>query len=169
MTLTRVPRIRGFDKHSRPPVEEMTSNLPATQSPLWNRSTAGVYSAARTRGARPASDGGGQVICLTGSIVLIPRCVGDYERPSKARLPWLVKWPRGRIARESRRIFGGDTRLQVAVVQSLSRDRFAGKTVCLGRGMGALAMRSRQRIAFKTAVLMASGRVKFIFADAAEP
>jgi len=59
----RVPRIRGFDKLSRPPVEEMTSRLPVTQSPLGKRSTAGVYSVARTRGARQASDGGGYVIC----------------------------------------------------------------------------------------------------------
>jgi len=76
----RAPRIKGFDKQSRPPVEEMTSRLPVTQSPLWNRSTAGVYSVARTRGARPVSDGGGLIICLTGSIVLIPDCVGDNER-----------------------------------------------------------------------------------------
>ncbi len=60
----RVPRIRGFDTRSRPPVEEMTSTLPVVQSPLGSRSTAGVYSVARTRGARPASDGGEIVICL---------------------------------------------------------------------------------------------------------
>src|SRR5216683_6999201 len=83
----RVPRIKGFDKQSRPPVEEMTSRLPVTQSPLWNRSTAGVYSVARTRGARPVSGGGGLVICLRGSIVLIPDCVGDNERVYRARLP----------------------------------------------------------------------------------
>lgn len=41
---------------------------------------------ARTRGARPASDGGGFVICLTGSIVLIPRPVGDYERVCKSEV-----------------------------------------------------------------------------------
>jgi len=76
----RVPRIRGFDEQSRPPVEEMTSRLPVTQSPLWKRSTAGVYSVARTRGARQASDGGGQVIRLSASIVLIPLYEGDYER-----------------------------------------------------------------------------------------
>ncbi len=82
----RVPRIRGLDKRSRPPVEEITSRLPVTQSPLWNRSTAGVYSAARTRGARQASDGGGQVICLRESIVPVPDCVGDYERVCKGEV-----------------------------------------------------------------------------------
>jgi hypothetical protein len=90
----RVPRIRGFDKESRPPVEEIICRLPVTQSPLGNRSTAGVYSVARTRGARQASDEGGQVICLTGSIVLIPHCVGDYERVYKGEVTRLVKWPR---------------------------------------------------------------------------
>src|SRR5438477_8675359 len=83
----RVPRIRGFDKQSRPPVEEMTSRLPVTQSPLWKRSTAGVYSVARTRGARQASDGGGQVIRLR-PVSYLSRSTKEitkgYER---ARLP----------------------------------------------------------------------------------
>jgi len=76
----RVPRIRGFDKRSRPPVAEMISKLPVAQSPHGNRSTAGVYSVARTRGARQAADGGEPVICLMESIVLITDCRGDYER-----------------------------------------------------------------------------------------
>src|SRR5260370_35952539 len=94
----RVPRIKGFYKQSRPPVEEMTSRLPVTQSPLWNRSTAGVYSVARTRGARPVSGGGGLVICLRGSIALIPDCVGDNERVYQGAV---TQWsrPRGGIAR----------------------------------------------------------------------
>lgn len=80
ITLIRVPRISGFDKRSRPPVEEMTSRLPVVESPPWNRSTAGVYSGARTRGARQATDGAERLICLPGSIVCILHCVGDYQR-----------------------------------------------------------------------------------------
>jgi hypothetical protein len=76
----RVPRIRGFGKQSRPPVEEKTSTLPVTQSPLWKRSTAGVCSVVRMRGARQVSDGAGKVIYLTGSIVLNPTLHRDYER-----------------------------------------------------------------------------------------
>ena len=66
----RVPRIRGFDNRRRPPVEETTSTFPVTESPFWNRITAGVYSVGWIRGARQADDAGGHVICLTVSIDL---------------------------------------------------------------------------------------------------
>lgn len=64
-------------------MEEMTSRLPVTESPLWKRITAGVYSVGRIRRARQANDGGGPVICLTDSIVLALQCIGDYERVYK--------------------------------------------------------------------------------------
>ena len=76
----RVPRIRGFGKQSRPPVEEMTSNLPVTQSPLWKRSTAGVCSVVRMRGARQVNDGAGKVIYLNGQYRPYPVLHRDYER-----------------------------------------------------------------------------------------
>jgi len=101
----RVPRIRGFDKQSRPPVEETTSKLPVVESPPWNRRTAGVYSVGRTRGARQASDGGGQVIYLTGSIVLILHCIGDYERVYNGEVTPVGPWPHWGIERGSRPIF----------------------------------------------------------------
>jgi hypothetical protein len=82
----RVPRISGFDKLSRPPVEEMISRLPVTQSPVGKRSTAGVYSVTRTRGARAARDAGGCVIRLKGSIIRALHCVGDYERVCKGEV-----------------------------------------------------------------------------------
>jgi hypothetical protein len=75
----RVPRIRGLDKRRRPPVEETTSTFPATESPLWNRITAGVYSVGWIRGARQADDACGHVI-LPDSIDLNLHCIGDYER-----------------------------------------------------------------------------------------
>jgi hypothetical protein len=49
-----------------------------------------VYSAARTRGARPESDGGGQVICLTRQYRPCPFPIGDYERVCKSDVTRLV-------------------------------------------------------------------------------
>src|SRR5579864_6436022 len=80
ITLMRVPRIRGFDKRRRPPVEEMTSRLPVTESPPWRRITVGVYSVGRIRGARQADDADWHVICLIVSIDLNLHRIGDYER-----------------------------------------------------------------------------------------
>ncbi len=76
----RVPRIRGFGKQSRPPVAENTSNLPVTVSPLGKRSTAGVYSVVRTRGAREGSDETGNGICLNWQYRTYARVQRDYER-----------------------------------------------------------------------------------------
>jgi hypothetical protein len=61
-------------------VEETTSTFPVTESPFWNRITAGVYSVGWIRGARQADDAGGHVICLTVSIDLNLHCIADYER-----------------------------------------------------------------------------------------
>jgi hypothetical protein len=66
-------------------VEEMISRLPATESPVWNRITAGVYSAGRIRGARRA-DGAGGVICLIVSIDLILHGIGDYQRAQEGEV-----------------------------------------------------------------------------------
>jgi hypothetical protein len=57
---------------------------------------------ARTRGARQASDGGGQVIRLSASIVLIPLYEGDYERVRKGKVT-----PLGLLVtlNETRRLF----------------------------------------------------------------
>jgi hypothetical protein len=82
-------------------VEEKTSTLPVTESPPWNRSTAGVYSVGRTRGARQANDAGGQLICLTGSIVLILHPIGDYERLYEDEVTPLAKCLTGSRKRET--------------------------------------------------------------------
>ena len=60
-------------------MEETTSTFPVTESPLWNRITAGVYSVGWIRGARQADDAGGHVI-LPDSIALNLHCIADYER-----------------------------------------------------------------------------------------
>jgi hypothetical protein len=58
----------------------MTSRLPVTESPPWNRITAGVNSVGRIREARQADDAGWHVICLTVSIDPNLHGIGDYER-----------------------------------------------------------------------------------------
>jgi hypothetical protein len=75
----RVPRITGFGKQRRPPVEEKTSSLPVKQSPLGKRSTAGVCSVVLTRGAREASDEDGLGM-LNGKYGAFPSPGRDYER-----------------------------------------------------------------------------------------
>ena len=67
-------------------MEEMTSRLPVTESPLWKRITAGVYSVGRIRGARQADDADWHVICLIVSIDLSLHCIGDYERVSNSKV-----------------------------------------------------------------------------------
>jgi hypothetical protein len=67
-------------------VEEMTSRLPDTESPLGNRITAGVYSVGRMRGARREGVAGCCVMCLTVSIDLGLQGVGDYERAQEGKV-----------------------------------------------------------------------------------
>jgi hypothetical protein len=61
INLTREPCPRRFDKQSKPPVREMTCNLPGVQRPSSNRRTAGVVSASHARAAAPIGERWGEV------------------------------------------------------------------------------------------------------------
>src|SRR5229473_4950190 len=84
ISFTRQPCSRGSGKQSKPPVREITCNLPGTRWPSWHRSTAGVVSAKHVRGARREACGKGKYVMGCIKYVADSRGMGDYGRTGPA-------------------------------------------------------------------------------------